>query len=268
MTVSSNSRKAGPFAGNGVTTSFPFTFKVFTKDDLQVTRTVVATGVQDVLVLDSDYSVTLNVDQDNNPGGSIEYPVAGAVLTATHTLSMLSDLPYTQETDISNAGSFLPQVIEDVFDRIVMLVQQVLEVTSRAIRFPVGDPSNAVLPSAVDRAGKAIVFDADGLMVMSVDFTVLAEQALQSAQDALVSANEAAASFAAAQALVSGAVVHEQHFTGPGPWVMTAPVVGVMQVYVNGLKQRVGSFSVVGLTVTNTSGQFIPAQAMVDIQYI
>jgi len=39
MTISSEVRKAGPYDGNDVTTSFPFSFKVFSADDVVVVLT-------------------------------------------------------------------------------------------------------------------------------------------------------------------------------------------------------------------------------------
>ena len=39
MTISSTNRKAGHYTGNGISTVFPFAFKVFTADDLLITRT-------------------------------------------------------------------------------------------------------------------------------------------------------------------------------------------------------------------------------------
>ena len=53
MTISSTTRKAGPFDGNGVTTSFPFTFKVFNTSDITIVRTM-PSGLEETLVLDSD----------------------------------------------------------------------------------------------------------------------------------------------------------------------------------------------------------------------
>ena len=40
MTVPATTRRAGPFNGNGVTTAYPFTFKVFEKADVAVTLKV------------------------------------------------------------------------------------------------------------------------------------------------------------------------------------------------------------------------------------
>ena len=69
MTISSEVRKAGPFAGNDVTTSFPFAFKVFLTDQIEVVKAV--NGVESVLVEGTDYSVNLSANQNTNPGGTV-----------------------------------------------------------------------------------------------------------------------------------------------------------------------------------------------------
>ena len=69
MTVSTTNRRAGPFAGNSVTTVFPFVFRMFSAADLVV---VSATdGVETELVQGVDYTAALNADQDGSPGGQI-----------------------------------------------------------------------------------------------------------------------------------------------------------------------------------------------------
>ena len=167
MTVSSATRKAGPFAGNGVTTSYPFTFKVFTKGDITVTR-MNAAGVETLLVLDSDYTVTLNVDQDADPGGSITYPDVGSPLPVGEQLTLSGSLAELQPTDITNLGGFYPQIIEDALDRAVILIQQLREITERTLKFPVSDNILvAELPSAPIRANKTMVFDGDGNVTAS-----------------------------------------------------------------------------------------------------
>lgn len=163
MTISSTTRKAGPFDGNGVTTSFPFTFKVFAKSDLEVVRTM-PSGIEETLVLDSDYSVTLNGDQDANPGGTITYPVSGAPLPADWRLTAVGDLDNLQPTDITNGGGFYPQVIENALDRVTMLVQQLEEEIGRTIRIAVSDDvtDGLELPAQGGRAARVLGFDADG----------------------------------------------------------------------------------------------------------
>ena len=104
MTISSNNRKAGPFIGNGSAATFPFTFKVFQASDLFVVRLTVSTGAQSTLVLGTDYTVTLNLEQDSNPGGSITL-VAGA-LASGYNLIITSDIGNLQPTDLTNQGGF------------------------------------------------------------------------------------------------------------------------------------------------------------------
>lgn len=162
MTISSETRKAGPFNGNDATTSFPFTFKVFAKTDIRV---VLATpsGTETDLVLDSDYSVTLNGDQDAAPGGTITYPISGDALATGWTLTAVGDIDALQPTDLTNQGGFYPQVIENALDRATILVQQLQETDSRTIQLPVSDSSGDVqLPPAASRAGRVLGFDASG----------------------------------------------------------------------------------------------------------
>src|SRR4051812_47908089 len=101
MNLFSTTRKAGAFARDGGTTAFPFTFKVFTTADIELTHED-ADGVQTVLVLDSAYSVALNADQDNNPGGTITYPLSGSPLPTGARLVGVGVLAAQQGTDITN----------------------------------------------------------------------------------------------------------------------------------------------------------------------
>jgi hypothetical protein len=76
VTISSSIRKAGPFPGNGVTTAFPFTFKVFSTADLLAVQAVTLTGAETTLALGANYTVSLNADQNANPGGTVTALVA------------------------------------------------------------------------------------------------------------------------------------------------------------------------------------------------
>ena len=136
MTISTEIRKAGPYAGNDVTASFPFAFKVFSGSDLLV---VVADGndVETVLGINTDYSVTLNADQNENPGGAITLP---APLPAGSRIVVVSAVPNVQPTDITNNGGFYPRVIEDALDRTVAQVQQLAEMAERTLRVQISSP--------------------------------------------------------------------------------------------------------------------------------
>lgn len=84
MTIASSTRKAGPFTGDDASTVFAFSFKVFSAADLYVVKAVaVATGAETVLTLTTDYTVSLNADQNNSPGGTVTLT---SVLASGHTL--------------------------------------------------------------------------------------------------------------------------------------------------------------------------------------
>lgn len=154
MTISSTNRRAGPYVGDGVTTSFPFNYKVFKKQDVLVTFTS-SSGVNTPLLLDSDYLVTLNLDQDATPGGSITYPApysTRTVLAANEKLTLTGNLAETQPTDIPDLSPFFPQVVEDALDRLTILIQQVQEQTDRSLKLGIGDtPPNGAYDAGGNR---------------------------------------------------------------------------------------------------------------------
>ena len=146
MTISTELRKAGPFTGNGVTTAFPFSFKVFAASDVAVTRADTQ-GAETALVLNSDFTVALNPDQDAVPGGTV---TLAAPLASGHRLTVTSAVPNLQPTDITNNGGFYPRVIEDALDRHVAQIQQIDEKVDRALKVAVTSPlGDQALPSPV-----------------------------------------------------------------------------------------------------------------------
>lgn len=138
MTVPSTSRRAGPYTGNGATTNFPFSFKVFQATDIKVVKT--ENTVTTTLSYGSDYSVTLNPNQDTLPGGSLT--LLSGPLNLGALLSIVGNLPYDQTTDLPTGGSYSSLAQENAFDRIVMLLQQLVERDSRQLSLPENvDPS-------------------------------------------------------------------------------------------------------------------------------
>jgi hypothetical protein len=148
MTISNTDDPvAGPFEGDGSQTVFPFNFKVFTAADLDGGVVKKSGGVQSTLVRDSDYSVLLNADQNANPGGSITYPLSGSPLAVGKTLTIASNLEFTQPTQIPNPSGFYPKVVENAFDRVTMLIKQASAGLQRSIRFPLSNSDiNTELP--------------------------------------------------------------------------------------------------------------------------
>jgi hypothetical protein len=139
MTVAAAAAKAGPYTGNDSASAFAFSFKVFADADIRVVETVIATEVETDLVLNTNYTVSRNVDQDNNPGGTITYKVGGVTtaLPSTKKITIVGDFDYEQPTDIPNGGAFFANVIENALDRVTMLVKQQQEKLDRAAVVPV-----------------------------------------------------------------------------------------------------------------------------------
>ncbi|SAA29902.1 Phage tail fibers [Enterobacter hormaechei] len=117
------------YTGNGVTTSFPYAFRIFKKTDLAVSVVDLNENIT-VLVLDTDYTVT-------NAGG---YSGGNVVLTTPLTngwkISIARELEPTQETDLRNQGKFFAEVHEDAFDKLTMLIQQAYSLFRLALRKP------------------------------------------------------------------------------------------------------------------------------------
>jgi hypothetical protein len=139
MTISSEVRKAGPFAGNDVTTSFPFVFKVFTSSDLEVVRAD-EDGIETILTQGTDYSVNLNANQNTNPGGTV---VLTSPLVVDTTLVLTSRVQNLQPTDLTNQGGFYPKVINDALDRATIQIQQLVEQVDRSAKLPITSAADA-----------------------------------------------------------------------------------------------------------------------------
>jgi len=166
MTISSTTRIAGPFTGNGVTTTFPFTYKVFSTADVQVIRLTISTGIETTLTIVTDYTITLNGDQDSNPGGNI---VLVTPLLALYTLTATSDIANLQPTDLTNQGGFYPEVITDALDRATIQIQQISDIGDRTLKIPISDGLlNMELPPTAQRINTILGFGAAGLPTVVV----------------------------------------------------------------------------------------------------
>lgn len=161
MSISSTTRTAGPFTGNDTATVFPFTFKVFAASDLVVKQRDESTLVETTLVLNSDYTVSLNANQNSNPGGSVTLP---AVLPTGQDLFVTSDMANLQSLDLTNQGGFYPEVINDALDKVVIQNQQQQTEIDRSVKISQFDDEAALdqLVSDVTRLAESI----DGLDVL------------------------------------------------------------------------------------------------------
>ncbi len=140
MTVASSVAR-WQYTANGATTSFA-AGRILSAADLVVV--VVTAGVEVTQVLNTDYTVS---GVGSNAGSTVVFGVAP--LNAA-IVSIRRVLPLTQLTSIRNQGAFFPEIHEDTFDRLVMMIQQVNDMASRAFQ------PDSVLGDSFDIGGKKI----------------------------------------------------------------------------------------------------------------
>lgn len=150
MTITNQTNRV-TFTGNGVATNFPFSFPFYDESHIVVTLITVATGVEQVV---SSGAYTLNGVDDPN-GGSVDY----SAITSAYQLQIERIIPYTQETDIHNQGAFLPEVIEQQFDLIVM--QQIQQNTDLLDEAAIRAAADVLLGARIDGAFDVGVIDPD-----------------------------------------------------------------------------------------------------------
>ncbi|MBQ9240565.1 MAG: hypothetical protein IJ164_04390, partial [Duodenibacillus sp.] len=125
------SRRAGPYQGG--TRYFSFDFKVFQETDVAVMVSSDGAAGETALVYGTDYSVELNADQDATPGGLV---VLTSALESTKVLAIVSAIPYTQPTQLTNYSRFPPEILNKSLDRLEAQIQQLVEKTARTVTVP------------------------------------------------------------------------------------------------------------------------------------
>ncbi|HJG35839.1 hypothetical protein [Desulfovibrio piger] len=182
MTLETTVSKA-VYTGNGATTEFPFSFKVWDEDQILVSVTDAQGYVQET----GEYSVTLSAG-----GGTVSYLHAGAPLPSGWKLAITRDMPFTQEDDYITGTRFDPEVIETGLDRATAERQQLREQLQRAV----------ILPPTSDETPEDM---AQELLRARDEAVKSAGAARNSEQAAADSASDAAASAQAAATSAEGA---------------------------------------------------------------
>jgi hypothetical protein len=153
MTVSTT-KNAEYAVGNGITTSFPFDFVTLDASHIYVyvNGSEVTTG----------FTVSVNPDQANNPGGSVDFDVA---VSSGDEVAIIRVVPLNQLVDYTTYDRFPAEVHESALDKLTMLVQQAQNSVDGTFGFSqvVSDAGETkIFLSAADRAGKILSFDSNG----------------------------------------------------------------------------------------------------------
>ena len=186
-TITNRSRQSG----NGAITDFDFSFKVFNATDLIIYKIDTTDDSSETLVLDTDYTVTLNTV---TLGGKII--IIGDVFTSDEDILILRENEFKQEANMPVADTFPAESVENALDLNMMLSQQLDEIVDRSITLAVtSSTTGLVIPEPV--ALRAIMFDTAGTQLKVSTYNP------DDTGDASVSATAAAASAAAAAASAS-----------------------------------------------------------------
>lgn len=129
MTVSTTANR-NTFTGDGVMTVFPFTFAVQQATDIDIYLDGVLTA--------SGYTVAIN---SSGVGGTITFSVAPALDVAG---LIYRDVPYTQQTALPIESNLPETVLEQAYDKLTMLCQQLKEGLNRAIALPITSNSTGI----------------------------------------------------------------------------------------------------------------------------
>ena len=134
MTIERESRRSDVYLGDGRNTSLPFGFKVFLPTEIVVVLN--ENGVERTLSHGHGCMVSLNAEQDVQPGGTVQLD---APLPTGSKAVVLSNVRPLQQVDLTNQGGFYPDVLNAVHDRLTMLIQQLMELQERTPQVPVTD---------------------------------------------------------------------------------------------------------------------------------
>jgi len=157
MTVSSTTTK-NSYSGDGSTTVFSYTFKIFDEDDIAVILRDDTTGTETTQTITTHYSVS---GVGNTGGGNITFVTAPA---SGKTVVLLRATPLTQLTDYTPNDPFPAEAHEDALDKLTFLTQQIQEELDRSIKISRTNTmtSTEFTVGASDRASKILAFDGNG----------------------------------------------------------------------------------------------------------
>lgn len=207
MTVETEIAKSGPYDGAGTVGPFTVGFRFLANDHLQAIRTD-ASSVDTVLVLDVDYTVS-------GAGNSTGSLTLTNPLPVGEKLTIVRNVPFTQEADYVNNDAFPAESHEKALDLGVMQAQQLRGDLERSIKIPptlpvdfdtslpatIASSPNQVL--MVNATGDGIIPGPTATDVAGANASALAAQAAAAAaanseENAATSETNAAASAAAA----------------------------------------------------------------------
>jgi len=231
MTVTAATTRNDYVATSGQTV-FPYTF------------TALADG--DIKVLKNGTALTLGGSNDYTLSGVGSYGGNVTLTSGAATgdkIAIYLDMDLARTTNYQNSGDFLALDVNGDFDALWLALQQGTTGLERAVRRPESDAGtvNMELPVSATRAGKLLGFDLTGA-VEALDYAV---------------------------AGTGTQILTVDEFTGTGAQtaftLSDAPTsTSLLQVSIDGLMQKVSSYSLSGLVLTFSEAP--PANSQVEVR--
>jgi hypothetical protein len=144
------------YTGNGGTPTYNYDFQIFDEANLEVVY-VDGDGNPSTLTLNTDYTVS---GVGAATGGSITL-TAGNLATG-HRVIIRPRADGTNSVDLGGNGQM--RAIAQQLDNAALAIQGLQNESDRSLKIPVSDlaGTGVTLPSATNRAGKNLIFDAEG----------------------------------------------------------------------------------------------------------
>ena len=195
--ITANERKA-QFTGNTGLGPFAFVFNVLVESDIRVLKN------NTVLTINTEYTVSLNVDGT----GSVTLTDSGngTALIAADILTIIGGRLLARTSDYVQGGNLFAGALNEDFDSIVIMMQQLDEKVSRTMRIDAGDVGeNLLLPSKASRLNRVLQFNASTGDPEAGPTASDVANAQTNAANAAASASAAASSASAASGSASSA---------------------------------------------------------------
>lgn len=122
------------FDGDGSNKVFPFNFRFFTNDQIYVSL-IAPDGTITLQNLTTNYTLSGALQAG---GGTVTMLIAPPLTVPATRVFVQRILPQVQPTSIRNQGKFYPEIHEDAFDRLTMLIQQALAGVGNSLQLTFG----------------------------------------------------------------------------------------------------------------------------------
>ena len=165
MTVATSTSKSGPYAGAGTTGPFTVTFRFLENSHLQVIKTSTA-GIDSTLALTTDYAVS-------GAGASTGTVTLMSALLFGEKLTIIRNVPFTQEADYVQNDAFPAESHERALDKLTMETQQLKEQVDRALVLP-ATVSGVSTRLPTPAGNKLVGWNESGSGLQNFDSSVLA----------------------------------------------------------------------------------------------